>query len=98
MDQLEVNTVELRNLGMRVGQQGDTLTRTVADALPHLAPAGAKGSPWALPAQADTTATGWSDYLKGLAGRVKETGQSLVDTANTYQATDERAADRHGPR
>ena len=35
-------------------------------------PAGARGSPWALLAQADATAGGWSEYLKGLAGRVSE--------------------------
>jgi hypothetical protein len=98
MDPLEVDTVELRNLGMRVGRQGDLLTRTVADALPQLAPPGAKGSSWALLAQADATAAGWSAYLKGLAGRVGEAGQSLVETAGLYAAADERAADRHGPR
>jgi hypothetical protein len=98
MDPLEVNTVELLNLGVRVGQLGDAVTRTVAEALPRLAPAGAKGSPWALLAQADATATGWSQYLTGLARRVKEAGQSLMDTADMYQAADERAADRHGPR
>lgn len=98
MDPVEVNTVELRKLGMRVGQLGDAVTRTVADAVPRLAPAGAKGSPWALLAQADATATGWSDYLTGLAKRVNEAGQSLVDAADLYQASDERAANRHGPR
>jgi hypothetical protein len=98
MDPLEVDTVELRSLGLRVGRQGDLLTRAVADALPRLAPAGARGSPWALLAQVDATAGGWSEYLKGLAGRVGEAGQSLVETAGLYAAADERAADRHGPR
>ena len=98
VDSVEVNTVELRKLGTRVGQLGDAVTRTVADAVPRLAPAGAKGSPWALLAQADAAATGWSDYLTGLARRVDEAGQSLVDTAALYQASDQRAADRHGPR
>ncbi|MFY1690605.1 hypothetical protein [Plantactinospora sp. WMMB782] len=98
MSQFEVNPPELRNLGTRVGQQGDTLTRTVSEAVPQLAPAGAKGSPWALLAQADRSATGWSDYLRGLAKRVNETGQSLVTAADLYQAADERASGRHGGR
>lgn len=98
MDPVEVNTVELRRLGMRIGQLGGAVTRTVANAVPRLAPAGAKGSQWAFLAQADATATGWSDYLTGLAKRVDEAGRSLVDAADLYQATDERAASRHGPR
>ncbi|MDG4785454.1 type VII secretion target [Micromonospora sp. WMMD1102] len=98
MSQLEVNPPELRNLGTRVGQQGDTLTRAVADSGSQLVPAGAKGSPWALLAQADRTATGWSDYLRGLAKRVNETGRSLVEAASLYAASDERAAGRLGPR
>ena len=98
VDPVEVNTVELRKLGTRIGQLGDAVTRTVTDAVPRLAPAGSKGSPWALLAQADATATGWSEYLTGLAKRVDEAGQSLVDTAELYRASDQRAADRHGPR
>ena len=98
MDPVEVNTVELRKLGTRVEQVGAAVTRTVSDAVPQLAPAGAKGSPWALLAQADATAGGWSDYLTGLAKRVDEAGRSLVDVAVLYQASDERAADRHGRR
>lgn len=98
MDPVEVNTVELRKLGTRVGQLADAVTRTVTDAVPRLAPAGAKGSPWALLAQTDATATGWSTYLTGLAKRVDDAGQSLLDIAELYRSADERAADRHGPR
>jgi hypothetical protein len=94
MDQVQVNSAELRTLGTRVVQLGDALTRTVTQALPQLAPGGAQGSPWATLAQAATTATGWSDYLNGLSGRVKASGESLVETADMYRAADERSRDR----
>jgi uncharacterized protein YukE len=96
MGQVQVSVPELRALGADVIAHAATLRGAVTAAAPRLAPGGGAG--WATVQQATAAAHGWSGFLTALAGRVDAAGHALVSTADLYQAADERAAGRLGPR
>jgi len=94
---LRVNTPELRGLGGKVISVGVDLRNNNSSADGKLAPAEGPGSAgWATTTAATAASRGWHDYLNGLVGRLEAAGQSMIDAANNYQSSDDRAATRAG--
>jgi len=92
---VRVNVPGLRSLGGEIVGHGAELTRNVRSVEGQLVPGGA-ASGWATADAARRASDGWETYLTGLAGRIEAAGQSLIDAANNYQGSDERAGQRHG--
>jgi hypothetical protein len=92
---VRVNVPGLRTLGGEIIGHGAELKRNVQAVTGQLKPpAGANG--WASAGAAAKAADGWESYLNGLAGRIEASGQSLIDAANNYQGSDDRAGQRSG--
>ncbi|MBE1486704.1 type VII secretion target [Plantactinospora soyae] len=94
---VRVNTPELRSLGGQVISVAGDLKNNNSSTEGKLAPAeGAGSAGWATSPAATAAAQGWHDYLNGLVGRLEKAGQSMIDAANNYQSSDDRAANRSG--
>ena len=93
---LRVDVPVLRGLGSAVQAEAAQLVRDVTTAT-----GGALGltpgpalTGWASAAALAGAARGWQDFLTGLAGRIGQAGQALVQAAENYRASDDRAAGR----
>ncbi|ROT34019.1 hypothetical protein [Micromonospora sp. HM5-17] len=91
---VRVHVPGLRSLGGEIVGHGAELMRNVRSVEGRLAACGAVGG-WAAAEAAQRAADGWQTYLRGLAGRIEAAGQALIDAANNYQGSDERAGQRH---
>ncbi|GAB2963155.1 hypothetical protein GCM10027280_60020 [Micromonospora polyrhachis] len=93
---LRVNIPGLRALGGEVVGHGAALKRDVTAVVGQLAPGPGPGvAGWAAFAALGKAAAGWNDFLTGLGSRMEDTGGKIIDAANQYQATDERAGQRN---
>ncbi|MEQ4305430.1 hypothetical protein ABNF97_29305 [Plantactinospora sp. B6F1] len=94
---VRVNVPGVRTVGGEIVSHGTELKRNVAAVEGQLVPPagpGVKG--WATLDAVTKASDGWEAYLKGLGGRIEASGQSLIDSANNYQSSDERAGQRYG--
>ncbi|MEO3743051.1 hypothetical protein [Plantactinospora sp. B5E13] len=92
---VRVNVPGLRSLGGEIVGHGTELRSDVRSVEGRLVP-GAGGAGWATAEATQRAADGWESYLNGLGGRIEASGQSLIDAANNYTASDDRAGQRQG--
>jgi hypothetical protein len=94
---LRVDVPVLREFGAAVQADGAGLARDVSAAGGALGlPPGPAPTGWASAAALPGAARGWQDFLAGLAGRTTSAGRALMQAAENYRASDDRAAGRGG--
>ncbi|MDW5323949.1 hypothetical protein [Plantactinospora sp. KLBMP9567] len=94
---VRVNVPGLRTVGGEIVGHGTELKRNVTAVEGQLVPPGGPGvNGWATLDAATRASDGWEAYLNGLGGRIEAAGQSLIDSADNYQGSDQRAGQRHG--
>ncbi len=94
---IRVDLASLRTLGGEVLALGDKVKGDTAAVSGRLVPPAGPGvAGWSAFSAVSGASSGWHEYLAGLAGRLEQAGQALIDAANNYSAADERATSRHG--
>lgn len=94
---VRVDVPGLRTLGGEILGHGTELKRDVGTVEGKLVPPVGPGvNGWTSLDATVQASQGWEAYLNGLGGRIEASGQSLIDAANNYQGSDDRAGQRQG--